>query len=119
LQAGLLFLATIGLLVPSAIAEADSKADSAFTSKLSVGLAVLLIDGSPILAGRRGDDAHIGPHRFAGDQQRPISLVRRRARPHGLLIFALTLYLLPPKGRMIGCPKVPWRLAVSFGSFRQ
>jgi Ca2+:H+ antiporter len=43
LQSGLLFLATIGLLVPSAIAEADSKADSAFTSKLSVGLAVLLI----------------------------------------------------------------------------
>jgi Ca2+:H+ antiporter len=43
LQAGLLFLATIGLLVPSAIAEADSKADSAFTSKLSMGLAVLLI----------------------------------------------------------------------------
>jgi Ca2+:H+ antiporter len=43
LQAGLLFLATIGLLVPSAIAEADSTAGSAFTSKLSVGLAVLLI----------------------------------------------------------------------------
>jgi len=43
LQAGLLFLATIGLLVPSAIAEADSTAGSAFTSKLSVGLAILLI----------------------------------------------------------------------------
>jgi Ca2+:H+ antiporter len=43
LQAGLLFLATIALLVPSAIAEADSTAGSAFTSKLSVGLAVLLI----------------------------------------------------------------------------
>jgi Ca2+:H+ antiporter len=43
LQAGLLFLATIGLLVPSAIAEADSTAGSAFTSKLSAGLAVLLI----------------------------------------------------------------------------
>ena len=43
LQAGLLFLATIALLVPSAIAEADSKADAAFTNKLSVGLAVLLI----------------------------------------------------------------------------
>src|SRR5580704_9395508 len=41
LQAGLLFLATIALLVPSAIAEADSSA--AFTSKLSVGLAVLLV----------------------------------------------------------------------------
>src|SRR5712671_451863 len=36
LQAGLLFLATIALLVPSAIAEADSGAGTAFTSKLSV-----------------------------------------------------------------------------------
>jgi Ca2+:H+ antiporter len=43
LQAGLLFLATIALLVPSVIAEADSGAGAAFTSKLSVGLAVLLI----------------------------------------------------------------------------
>ena len=43
LQAGLLFLATIALLVPSAIDEADSGASTAFTSKLSVGLAVLLI----------------------------------------------------------------------------
>ncbi|MBV8214626.1 MAG: calcium/proton exchanger [Verrucomicrobia bacterium] len=43
LQAGLLFLATIALLVPSAVAEADSKAGSEFTNKLSVGLAVLLI----------------------------------------------------------------------------
>jgi Ca2+:H+ antiporter len=43
LQAGLLFLATIALLVPSAVAEADSTAGAAFTSKLSAGLAVLLI----------------------------------------------------------------------------
>ena len=43
LQAGLLFLATIALLVPSAIAEADSTTGAAFTNKLSVGLAVLLI----------------------------------------------------------------------------
>jgi Ca2+:H+ antiporter len=43
LQAGLLFLATIALLVPSAVAEADSTASTAFTSKLSAGLAVLLI----------------------------------------------------------------------------
>ena len=42
-QAGLLFLATIALLVPSAVAEADSKTGAAFTNKLSVGLAVLLI----------------------------------------------------------------------------
>ena len=43
LQAGLLFLATIALLVPSAVAEADATAGSAFTEKLSVGLSVLLI----------------------------------------------------------------------------
>src|SRR5271166_4068195 len=42
-QAGLLFLATIALLVPSAVAEADSTTGAAFTNKLSVGLAVLLI----------------------------------------------------------------------------
>jgi len=43
MQAGLLFLATIALLIPSAISQADSAAASAFTHKLSVGLAVLLI----------------------------------------------------------------------------
>ena len=43
LQAGLLFLATIALLIPSAVSEADSAASAAFTNQLSVGLAVLLI----------------------------------------------------------------------------
>jgi Ca2+:H+ antiporter len=43
LQASLLFLATIGILVPSAVAEADVGADAAFTAQLSVGLSVLLI----------------------------------------------------------------------------
>jgi Ca2+:H+ antiporter len=43
LQAGLLFLATIALVVPSAVAQADSSVGAAFTNKLSVGLAVLLI----------------------------------------------------------------------------
>jgi len=42
LQAGLLFLATIALLIPSAISKADSVAGAAITQKLSVGLAVLL-----------------------------------------------------------------------------
>src|SRR6201995_148106 len=42
-QAGLLFLATIALLVPSAVAEADSTTGAAFKNKLSVGLSVLLI----------------------------------------------------------------------------
>jgi Ca2+:H+ antiporter len=43
MQAGMLFLATIALLVPSAISEADSASAATFTNKLSVGLSVLLI----------------------------------------------------------------------------
>jgi Ca2+:H+ antiporter len=43
MQAGLLFLATIALLVPSAVTEADSTSGGVFMQKLSVGLAVLLI----------------------------------------------------------------------------
>src|SRR6516162_3816361 len=42
-QAALLFLATVALLVPSAVGEADSAAEAAFTNKLSVCLAVLLL----------------------------------------------------------------------------
>jgi Ca2+:H+ antiporter len=43
LQAALLFLATVAILIPSAITEADSVAGSAFTETLSVSLSVLLI----------------------------------------------------------------------------
>jgi Ca2+:H+ antiporter len=43
LQAGLLFLATIALLIPSAVSEADSAPAAAFAQSLSVGLSVLLI----------------------------------------------------------------------------
>jgi Ca2+/Na+ antiporter len=43
LQAGLLFLATVAMLVPSAIAGADSPDVTAIAQPLSVGLAVLLI----------------------------------------------------------------------------
>jgi Ca2+:H+ antiporter len=42
LQAGLLFLATVALLVPSAISQADASA-AAFTQELSLGLSALLI----------------------------------------------------------------------------
>src|SRR5213595_597796 len=42
LEAGLLFLATIALLIPSAVSEADADT-AAFTQKLSVGLSILLI----------------------------------------------------------------------------
>ena len=43
MQASLLFLATVALLVPSAVSQADSVAGAAFTQKLSVALSVLLI----------------------------------------------------------------------------
>jgi len=43
LQAALLFLATIALLVPSAVGGADAETHAAFTQQLSVGLSVLLI----------------------------------------------------------------------------
>jgi Ca2+:H+ antiporter len=43
LQTSLLFLATIAMLIPSAVLEADSMAATAFTQKLSVGLSGLLI----------------------------------------------------------------------------
>ena len=42
-QAGLLFLATVALLIPSAMDAADSAEAGAFTEKLSLSLAVLLI----------------------------------------------------------------------------
>jgi len=43
LQAGMLFLATVALLVPSAVAEADASARAGFTQELSLGLSALLI----------------------------------------------------------------------------
>ncbi len=43
LQAGLLFLATIALLIPSIASQTNSSAAAEFTQKLSVGLSVLLI----------------------------------------------------------------------------
>src|SRR5262245_24949817 len=43
LQAGLLFLATVALLIPSAVAKVDSATAAAFIGTLSVGLALLLI----------------------------------------------------------------------------
>ena len=42
-QASMLFLATVALLIPSAVSQADSVAGAAFTQKLSVGLSILLM----------------------------------------------------------------------------
>ena len=43
MQAGLLVLATVALSIPSAVSRADAVGGAAFSQKLSVGLAVLLI----------------------------------------------------------------------------
>jgi len=43
MQAGLLFLATVALLIPSTMIEVDSAAGARFSQTLSVGLALLLI----------------------------------------------------------------------------
>jgi len=63
LQAGMLFLAVIAILIPSAIAGVDSVGDSKFIGQLSVGLAVLLI-----VAYGLGMFFSLGTHRelFAG-----------------------------------------------------
>ena len=42
-QAGLLFLATVALLIPSAVSKADASPSAAFAQELSLGLSVLLI----------------------------------------------------------------------------
>jgi len=99
LQAGLLFLATVGLLVPSAVSVADSTAAAGFTEKVSVGLAVLLIGAYAL-----GLVFSLKTHRelFAGaehaeEEEAPCSAAssRRRSRcgPDGP----------PPAGSTRGC----------------
>jgi Ca2+:H+ antiporter len=43
LQVGMLFLATVAVVTPSAVVQADSAANAAYSQRLSVGLSVLLI----------------------------------------------------------------------------
>ena len=78
LQASLLFLATIAILIPSAVTEADATAGSAFTAKLSVGLSVLLIAayGLSLLFSLRTHRELFGSaeHAEAGEAPWPLSL---------------------------------------------
>ena len=78
LQAGLLFLATIAMLAPSALAEADATARVAATHKLSVGLAVALIAtyGLGMLFSLRTHREFFGSakHADAGEEPWPIGL---------------------------------------------
>ena len=54
-------------------------------------------DGPAILAGCGGDDAHRHHDRLAGHQQRAIGVVRGCLLLMVYAIFAMTLYLLPPR----------------------
>ena len=78
LQAGLLFVASVALLVPSAIAQSDSVPSAAFTGKLSVGLAVLLIVayGLSMLfsLGTHRELFASAKHEEAGEEPMPIGL---------------------------------------------
>jgi len=78
LQAGLLFLATIALLVPSAISVADSTAGSEFIATLSVSLSVLLIVayGLGLLFSLKTHREFFGgaEHAETGEAQWPLSL---------------------------------------------
>ncbi len=128
LQASLLFLATIALLVPSAVGDAGAASVAKFTTEVSVGLAGLLI-----LAYALGLWFSLGTHRevFASaaphDDESPMdlqfwpgavvmmlvaaltaALVTSSGRSAWFvgvlvlmvyLIFAMTLYLLPPRAQ--------------------
>lgn len=85
LHAGLLFLATIALLSPSAIAKADLLPGAALTQKLSVALAVLLIFGYGL-----GLLFSLGTHReiFAGAEH---AAAGEPAWPIGLALVTLVV----------------------------
>lgn len=91
-QAGLLFLATIALLIPSAVSQADAATTAAFTRKLSLGLAVLLI-----VAYWLGMLFSLKTHRelFASAQSGEAGETDEVLMVH--LVFAMTLHLLPPR----------------------
>jgi len=77
-QAGLLFLATIAMLAPSALTEVDATAKAAVIHKLSVGLAVALIAtyGLGMLFSLRTHREFFGSveHADAGEKPWPIGL---------------------------------------------
>lgn len=82
MQSGLLFLATVAPLMPSAIAKVDSATGAAMIQTLSLSLAVLLIAAmtASLVTGNGRSTWFVGV----------LVLVV-------YLIFAVTLYQLPPK----------------------
>jgi Ca2+:H+ antiporter len=73
LQAGQLFLATIALLIPSAVVGADSAQATAFTEKLSVSLALMLIAiyGLGLLFSLKTHREFFGSAEHQGEEEAP------------------------------------------------
>jgi Ca2+:H+ antiporter len=73
LQAGQLFLATIALLIPSAVVAADSVEATAFTQKLSVSLALMLIAiyGLGLLFSLKTHREFFGSAEHQGEEEAP------------------------------------------------
>jgi Ca2+:H+ antiporter len=73
LQAGLLFLATVALLIPSAVTAVDSASTTTFVQSLSVGLAVLLICtyGLGLVFSLKTHRELFGSEEHGGDEETP------------------------------------------------
>src|SRR6185295_6315267 len=78
-QAALLFLATVALLVPSAVGEADAAVKAAFAQKLSLGLSALLLAAYGLsllfsLKTHREEFASAEPQEEGGEAPWPVGL---------------------------------------------
>ncbi len=89
LQAGLLFLATVALLIPSAVGQADSAPLAAFTQKLSLTLSVLLIVvyGLGLLFSVSTHREFFGSKERAGDHEAPWPMGVALATLAGVTVF--------------------------------
>jgi Ca2+:H+ antiporter len=73
LQAGLLFLATVALLIPSAVTAIDSASRTTFVQSVSLGLAVLLICayGLGLVFSLKTHREFFGSEEHGGDEETP------------------------------------------------
>ena len=85
-QGGLLLLATVALVIPSAVAQADSATSAVFIQRLSVGLSVLLL-----VAYGLGMLFSLGTHRelFAGAEHAQSDETGEAPWPMGLALATL------------------------------
>jgi Ca2+:H+ antiporter len=89
LQAGLLFLATVALLIPSAVSEADDGPNAAFVQKVSPGLSILLIAayGLGLLFTLKTHREIFGSTAHAEDEEKPWPLSLALATLAGVTVL--------------------------------